>query len=79
MDIKEFIKSGKVLLADTKMPKPVGQKADKKAAAAKKELMMESEQDPHKRLIHEVIKEKPSKVKLVENFKRFIEQAEAEL
>lgn len=79
MDIKEFIKSGKILLVDTKAPKPVGQKLDKKTKQAKQDLMMASEQDPHKRLIHEVIKEKPSKTKLVEHFKRFIDQAESEL
>lgn len=79
MDIKEFIKSGKILLLDTKLPKPTSQKVDKKVETAKKGLMMESEQDPHKRLVYEVIKEKPSKTKLVEHFKRFIDQAESEL
>jgi hypothetical protein len=79
MDIAQFLKSGKTLLVDTKSAKPVAQKLDKKTKAMKQDLMMASEQDPHKRLIHEVIKEKPSKTKLVEQFQKFIDVAEAEL
>jgi hypothetical protein len=79
MDIKEFIKSGKQLLVDTKARRPTTLKESSKVKSAKKDLMMESEVDPIKRLIHQVIKEKPSKTKLVEEFKRFTEAAEAAL
>ena len=79
MDIKEFIKSGKLLLVDTKLRHPTVQKESSKVKSMKKDLMMESEMDPHKKLIHQVIKEKPSKAKLVEEFKRFTEAAESAL
>lgn len=77
--LKDFLKSGKVLLVDTKTRTPKTQKESPKVKSIKKDLMMEQEQDPIKRMIHAAIREKPSKTKLVEEFKRFTEAAEAAL
>lgn len=74
--LKEFIQSGKALLADTKRP-AVKQKTVEKVS--KESMMGYTEQDPHKILIRRVVKEKPGKKEVIEHFKRFIDQAEADL
>lgn len=73
--LKDFLSSGKALVADTKKPKLKVMNKNEKATKA--ELMGQTEQDPHRILIRRVIKEKPPKKELIEQFQRFIEAAEA--
>lgn len=75
--LKEFLQSGKALVADTKKPRIVMKKDSKKEKVSKAELMGEAEQNPHKIFIRRTIKEKPPKKEVVEQFGRFIEQAES--
>ena len=77
--LKDFLKSGKVLLVDTKTRTPKTMKESPKVKSIEKDLMMEHELDPIKKMIHTVIREKPSKTRLVEEYKRFTEAAEAAL
>ena len=70
--LQEFLKSGRTILDDTKTPKPVMKKKDKAVVPSEAECS-----DPHKLLIRKTIQEKPKKADLIEEFQRFIKQAEA--
>lgn len=74
--LKDFLTSGKAILADTKRPAVKNTKGGK---VTKGEVLGEMEQDPHRILIRRIIREKPSKKEVVEQFKRFIDAAEAAL
>jgi hypothetical protein len=71
----ELQKSGKKILEDTKTPALIKKKATKPVGA----MDAPTETDPHKVLIKRTISEKPKKSELVEDFKKFITAAEAEL
>ena len=67
---RTFIESGKSLLLDTKIPRKKKQNA----------MTLEPlDADPHKALVKRVIASKPKKSELVEDFKKFIKEAEDEL
>jgi hypothetical protein len=70
--LQEFMKSGRTILEDTKTPKPVQKKKDKAVVPSEAECS-----DPHKLLIRKTIQEKPKKADLIEEFGKFIKQAEA--
>lgn len=70
--LQEFLKSGKTILDDTKTPRPVQKKKDKAVVPSEAECS-----DPHKLLIRKTIQEKPKKADLIEEFVKFIKQAEA--
>lgn len=74
--IAEFLKSGKALITDTKMPK-VKTESVKATKPEQKALMPDS--DAHKVLIRRCIDDKISKKDLVEEFKKFIAVAEESL
>jgi hypothetical protein len=69
--LHDFFKSGKKLIDDTKTP--AVPKAKKKGIVTE----VSTETDPHKILVRRTIQEKPKKIDLVEDFKRFIKTAEA--
>lgn len=71
--LKEMFDTGRKLLVDTKKPKPPTMKSSSSASSAPVET------DPHKNFVKRTINEKPKKVELLKDIKRFIEQAEAEL
>lgn len=75
--LKDFLTSGKALITDTKLPKVKSEsvKAPKTGTVA----MTTENNDPHKILIKRCIDDKISKKDLVEELKKFIAVAEAEL
>ena len=75
--LKDFLASGKALITDTKMPKVKSEsvKAPKTGTVA----MTVEQKDPHKVLVKRCIDDKISKKDLVEEFKKFVEAAEADL
>lgn len=72
--LDEVLKSGKKILEDTKTPALPKKKGEKP-----KSLDAPIETDPHKVMIRRTISEKPKKSDLVDEFKKFITSAEAEL
>jgi len=70
--LKEFMSSGRKLLDDTKQQKLKTPQAKKKAAEP-------LDADPHKNFIRRVTTEKPKRAEIVEDLKKFIAGAEAEL
>lgn len=70
--LRDFLSSGKKLLDDTKQSKIKTPQQRKKAAEPLSD-------DPHKNFIRRVIAEKPKKKEVVEDIKKFIESAEADL
>lgn len=77
--LKDFLQSGKKLLADTKTPK--AKKDTPKEKEVKKHMLQEASgsQDPHKAFIRKTVKDKPKKSEVVEQLQRFIDQAESAL
>ena len=77
---KHFLDSGKKLLTDTKAPRrvaaPVKGKRDTGPAQPK---MSDLSDDPHAVFVRRVVNEKPKKPEIVEQIKRFIVVAEANL
>ena len=69
--LKDFLSSGRALVSDTKKPMTKAPKNEKG-----KHSMMETETDPHRVFIRRIIKEKPPKKEVVEQFQRFIDAAE---
>lgn len=67
--LRDFLKSGKKLLDDTKAPKRMKKQPD----------LSEMETDPHRVFVKRTINEKPKPKDLVKELKRFIDAAEAEL
>lgn len=79
--LKDLIASGKKILADTKQPRKP--ETVQKTPDGKKKpvppMNTPTESDPHKNFIKRTIQEKPKPKALVEELKKFIESAEAEL
>lgn len=75
--LKDFLSSGKALITDTKVPKVKSEsvKVPKKGLIS----MAVEEKDPHKVLIKRCIDDLIPRKELVEEFKKFIEAAEAAL
>lgn len=65
--LADFMKSGKKILDDTKLPKLTPPKNAK---------IPEPSGDPHKMFIRRTIQERPKKTEVVAEFKKFIEAAE---
>lgn len=77
--LKDILKSGKTILADTKAPRKAvaeTKKQDKKAIAP---LGTPAETDPHRAFVKRTIQELPKKSILIDDFKKFIDAAEAAL
>ena len=80
--LKDFLASGKKLLNDTKTPRKAPEPANTKKGSLPNPALGSGEpveRDPHKLFIRRVVKEKPSKKEVVEQFEKFIEQAESQL
>jgi hypothetical protein len=75
--LSQLLKSGRMILADTKQVKIPPSK--KKGKASMDDVMGKMEQDPHKNFIKWCISEKPKPKEIVAQLKKFIEGAEAEL
>ena len=73
--LKAFLHSGRHLLMDTKVPKKTG----KKEKVTKEEVLGDMESDPHKIFRKRCIAEKPKKMDVVMDIRRFIEAAEKDL
>jgi len=75
-NFKEFMASGKGLITDTKTPKVKA--VSVKASKVGLETPVESK-DPHRMLIKRCIDDKIKKSEVIEEFKKFIDSAEAQL
>lgn len=75
--LKALMDSGRRVISDSKTPKL----AQKKKEVSRDEALGvgPQETDPHKIFVKRTINEKPKKKDLVEDIKKFIKQAEAEL
>jgi hypothetical protein len=71
--LTDVMNAGKKILEDTKAPRRMVKKGEKPKAAAQEP----TDNDPHKNLIKRTIQEQPKKSTLVDEFKRFIDSAEA--
>jgi hypothetical protein len=69
-ELREFMKSGKTLITDTKTPRQLKPKEKAKP---------DEIGDPHKMFVRQTIQNKPKKLELVEEFKKFIKVEEAKL
>ena len=76
MDFKDFLKSGKRMITDTKQPKV---KTTAVPAKKKSEALDGDEPDPHKRFVKYCIKNKPDTKELMKEFEKFIQIEEAKL
>lgn len=74
--LHDLLKTGRKILEDTKSPALPKKKGEKVKALGLEEP---KETDPFKVLTKRVIQEKPKKTELVDEFKKFITAAEAEL
>jgi len=72
--LQDLLKSGRTILEDTKAPRKLEMKKKNKSAPSPD---TSTESDPHKILIRKTIQEQPKKSVLIDEFKRFIESAEA--
>ena len=68
--LKNFLDSGRHLLTDTKMPRQASKNKPGRP------LTTAQESDPHKVFVSYAITNKPKKLELLEDIKRFIKQAE---
>lgn len=73
--LSQILKSGKKLLNDTKVPAT----KEKRETVAKSATAPPTDSDPHKAFIKRTISEKPKKLDVVEDLKRFIKTEEAKL
>lgn len=71
--LQDLLKSGRTILEDTKAPRKIEMKKKKSAPPPD----TPTDNDPHKVLIRKTIQEQPKKSVLVDEFKRFIDSAEA--
>ena len=76
MDFKDFLKSGKRMITDTKQPKV---KTTAVPAKQKSDALDGIEPDPHKRFVKYCIKNKPDTKELMKEFEKFIQIEEAKL
>jgi hypothetical protein len=74
--LKEFMASGKRMIADTKLKKP---KTEGPPKSTKGDVLDGDEVDPHKRFVKYCIKNKPATKDIIKEFERFIEAEEAKL
>lgn len=74
--LNEMLTAGKKILEDTKAPRRIVKKGetDKRLKAASD---APTDTDPHKVMIRRTIQEKPKKSDLIDEFKRFVDSAEA--
>jgi hypothetical protein len=72
--LNNLLKTGRTILEDTKAPRRIEKKASKKPIGP---MDAPTDNDPHKVLIKKTIQEKPKKSVLIDEFKRFIDSAEA--
>jgi len=77
MDIKALMKSGIVMISDTKARKPAN--TAKNIPATPEMAGAGQNLDPHQAFVKRTIDGKPPKAKVVEDIKKFIEMAEKEL
>ncbi len=77
--LSQLLKSGRMILADTKQVKIPPSKKAAKGKASMNDVSGVMEQDPHKNFIKWCISEKPKPKEIVAQMKKFIEGAEAEL
>ena len=71
----DLMTSGRKILEDTKTPKLIVKKGQKPIGPIDGPV----ESDPHKVMIRRTIQEKPKKADLIEEFKKFITAAEAQI
>lgn len=71
--LNELMSAGKKILEDTKAPRRIAKKGEKPKPATGEP----TDNDPHKVMIRRTIQEKPKKTDLIDEFKRFIDSAEA--
>lgn len=71
--LNEMMSAGKKILEDTKAPRRIVKKGEKPKVASD----APTDTDPHKVMIKRTIQEKPKKSDLIDEFKRFIDSAEA--
>jgi hypothetical protein len=72
--IDDFIKSGRRLITDTKAVKVVTERPKVNGKPAQPSMT-----DAHERFVNRVIKDKPPVKEIIEDIKRFIQEAEAKL
>ena len=73
--LKEFLASGKKIIGDTKQPKS----QPTKKQIPLQESLSEPSGDRHQVFIKRVIREKPKKSEILEEFMKIVEEAEKEL
>lgn len=76
---KDLMKAGKTILVDTKTPRTVAavvKKEDKKAIPP---LGTKMDDNPHKAFVKRTVQELPKKSVVIDDFKKFIDAAEAAL
>jgi hypothetical protein len=71
-NFKEFLSSGRALITDTKTPKVKSESVK----APKKGTDVPVSSDPHRVLIKRMIEDKIKKSDVIEEFKKFIQEAE---
>ena len=69
--IKEFLNSGRKIITDTKTPKTTAKKS-----VSLEESVAADTGDRHQVLIRRVIRDKPKKSEILEEFKKIIEEEE---
>jgi hypothetical protein len=74
--LTQVLKSGRTILTDTKLP-ATKEKRETVAKASANPLPVDA--DPHKVFVKKTIADKPKKLDVVEDFKRFIKVEEAKL
>ena len=72
---KEFLNSGKKIISDTKQPK--AQQSKKQVSLA--ESLSEPVGDAHQIFVKRTVSTKPKKAEIIEDFIKFVAQAEKEL
>lgn len=77
--LNQLMKSGRMILGDTKQTKIPPTKAGKKGKASMAEVSGVMEQDPHRNFIKWCVSEKPKAKEIIKQFQKFIEGAEAAL
>lgn len=76
---KNFLQTGRTILRDTKMPRKIPVKVEKKGKEAHQLKQSPVSDDPHKVFVRKVVAEKPKKKDILEQIKRFIVSAEEDL
>jgi hypothetical protein len=77
--LNQLLKSGRMILGDTKRTKVPPSKAEKTKKATMGDVMGVQDQDPHRNFIKWCVSEKPKAKEIIKQFQKFIEGAEAAL